>query len=140
MTFPYDQARLNALVAEVDARDAAVLETARQSSQVAMRSRGLSEADLAEIDRAAKAPGAPRELRELARRVDAGELSWKDIASGKAADDEGVQGALRTGIPDLKRAYTALEEGQDPEDVASAGRPRTASEDDGPSDFTEDAW
>ncbi|NUT53625.1 MAG: hypothetical protein HOV94_41010 [Saccharothrix sp.] len=144
MTFPYDKARLDALVAEVDRRVEGVEETARAASQVQLRSRGLTQADFAEISRFADSPGAPRELKELARRVDAGELSWEDIASGRAVDDEGVQRALQTGVPDLQRAYTALEEGNDPEDVISAGspRPRGRGDDDGdePSAFTEDAW
>ena len=141
MTFPYDRARLDALVADVDARLADVERTARAASRVRMRSPGLGDADLAAISRFANSPGAPRELKDLARRVDAGELSWRDVASGRAADDEGVQRALRTGVPDLQRAYTAIREGEDPEDVVEAGRPRVVGDDeDGPSRFTEDAW
>ncbi|MFD7656847.1 hypothetical protein ACFV4N_22990 [Actinosynnema sp. NPDC059797] len=141
MTFPYDRARLDALVADVEARLANVERTARAASQVRMRSPGLGDADLAEISRYANSSGAPRELKELARRVDAGELSWRDVASGRAVDDEGVQRALRAGVPDLQRAYTALREGDDPEDVVASGRPRVVGDDeDGPGEFTEDAW
>ncbi|MFE2751046.1 hypothetical protein ACFXGA_03470 [Actinosynnema sp. NPDC059335] len=144
MTFPYDKARLDALVADVDQRLANVEQTARAASQVQMRSRGLTQADFAEISRFANSPGAPRELKELARRVDAGELTWEDVASGRAVDDEGVQRALQTGVPDLQRAYTAIQEGNDPEDVISAGSPRPRGrgddDDDEPSGFTEDAW
>ncbi|MGM1058804.1 hypothetical protein [Saccharothrix sp. Mg75] len=142
MTFPYDRARLDGLVADVEARIADVERTARQASQVRMRSRGLGQADFAEISRFANGPGAPRELKELARRVDAGELSWEDIASGRAVDDDGVQRALQAGVPDLQRAYTAIREGDDPEDVVSAGSPRPGGrgDDDEPRGFTEDAW
>lgn len=144
MTFPYDKAKLDALVADVEKRMANVEETARAASQVQLRSRGLTQADFAEISRFANSPGAPRELKELARRVDAGEMSWEDIASGRAVDDEGVQRALQTGVPDLQRAYTAIQEGNDPEDVVSAGssRPggRRDDDDDEPNRFTEDAW
>ena len=143
MTFPYDKARLDALVADVDQRMADVEQTARAASQVQLRSRGLTQADFAEISRFANSPGAPRELKELARRVDAGEMSWEDIASGRAVDDEGVQRALQTGIPDLQRAYTAIQEGDDPEDIVSAGSSRPGGrrdDDDEPNQFTEDAW
>lgn len=144
MTFPYDKAKLDALVADVEKRMANVEETARAASQVQLRSRGLTQADFAEISRFANSPGAPRELRELARRVDAGEMSWEDIASGRAVDDEGVQRALQTGVPDLQRAYTAIQEGNDPEDVVSAGSSRPGGrgddDDDEPNKFTEDAW
>jgi hypothetical protein len=144
VTFPYDKARLDALVADVEQRMANVEQTARAASQVRLRSRGLTQADFAEISRFAHSSGAPKELKELARRVDAGELSWEDVASGRAVDDEGVQRALQTGVPDLQRAYTAIQEGNDPEDVVSAGtgRPGGRRDDDGdePSRFTEDAW
>lgn len=141
MTFPYDRERLNALVAEVDARLENVDKVSREASKVQLRSSGLSQADLAEINRAAHGPNAPRELRELARRVDSGEMSWQDIASGRAVNDPGVQAALATGVPDLQRAYTQLQEGNDPEDVVESGRPRRGGgDDDEPSSFTEDAW
>ncbi|GAA3460705.1 hypothetical protein ACFFSW_34215 [Saccharothrix longispora] len=143
MTFPYDRARLDGLVADVEARMAAVERTAREASRVPLRSRGLTQADFAEISRFANSPGAPRELKELARRVDAGEMSWEDVASGRAVDDEGVQRALQAGVPDLQRAYTAIREGDDPEDVVSAGSPRPGGrgdDDDEPGRFTEDAW
>jgi hypothetical protein len=144
VTFPYDKARLDALVADVEQRMANVEQTARAASQVQMRSRGLTQADFAEISRFANSPGAPRELKELARRVDAGEMSWEDIASGRAVDDEGVQQALQTGVPDLQRAYSAIQAGDDPEDVASAGTPRPSGrrddDDDEPNKFSEDAW
>ncbi|WP_394614932.1 hypothetical protein JNUCC0626_34570 [Lentzea sp. JNUCC 0626] len=145
MTFPYDQARLQALFAEVDSRVDDLGKVATEASQVQRRSRGLSEQDLAEIERFAKSPKAPQELKDLQRRVDAGELSWADVAAGRAIHDPGVQQALAVGVPDLQRAYQALEEGQDPEDVIASGTPappppRDDDEDDGPSVFRKDAW
>ncbi|ATE57752.1 MULTISPECIES: hypothetical protein [Actinosynnema] len=134
MTFPYDRAKLDALVADVEARNAALIKTATEASRVRTTSRGLSDADLAQISRAANNPRAPQALRDLAKRVDAGELSWKDIAEGKALDDEGVRRAMATGIPDLKRAHNAIREGQDVQDLARGG------DGDEPGSFTEDAW
>ncbi len=142
MTFPYDRARLDALVADVDARMADAERTSREAAQVQLRSKGLSESDYAEISRYANSAGAPKELRDLARRIDAGELTWQDIASGERAGDESVQRALQAGVPELQRAYNALEEGSDPEDVVAAGTPRPArgDDDDEPGQFTQDAW
>lgn len=146
MTFPYDQARLRALFAEVDSRIDDLGRVAEAASRVQRRSRGLSEQDLAAIERFAKSPGAPRELRELQRRVDAGELSWADVAAGRALNDPGVQQALAVGVPDLQRAYRAIEEGQDIDDIIASGTPaappprRDDDEDDGPSHFRRDAW
>ncbi|RKT51649.1 hypothetical protein [Saccharothrix australiensis] len=141
MTFPYDRARLEALVAEVDKRMSDAERVSREAAGVQLRTKGLSEADYAEISRYASGPGAPRELRDLARRVEAGELTWQDVASGERAGDEGVQRALQAGVPELQRAYRALQEGHDPEDVAAAGNPRRGRDDDDePGQFTEDAW
>ncbi|MBW4715616.1 hypothetical protein [Saccharothrix obliqua] len=143
MTFPYDRARLEALVADVDARMADAERASRAAAQVQLRAKGLSEADFAEISRYANSSAAPRELRDLARRVEAGEMSWQDIASGERAGDESVQRALQAGVPELKRAYNALQEGNEPDDVIAAGNPRRAGragDDDEPSGFTEDAW
>ncbi|MDX8029938.1 hypothetical protein SK803_06925 [Lentzea sp. BCCO 10_0856] len=151
MTFPYDQARLQALINDVDSKIDDLGKVATAASHVQRRSRGLSEQDLAEIERFAKSPGAPKELKDLQRRVDAGEMSWADVASGRAINDEGVQKALAVGVPDLQRAYRAIEEGQDIDDIIASGNPvpqppvrsRRADdddEDDGPSHFRKDAW
>ncbi|GAB2826012.1 hypothetical protein [Lentzea nigeriaca] len=149
MTFPYDQARLQALFDDVDAKTAAAVQVAQQAAQYQPRSRGVSEQDLAEIERYARSGNAPKEFKDLQQRIDSGEFSWKDIASGRVMD-EGVQKALATGVPDLQRAYTAIEEGQDIDDIIASGNPVAQQpprsrrddddEDDGPSHFRKDAW
>ena len=147
MTFPYDQARLQALIDDTDAKMAGAVQTAQQAAQYQPRSRGVSEQDLAAIERYARSGNAPREFKDLQQRIDSGEFSWKDIAAGRVMD-EGVQKALATGVPDLQRAYTAIQEGQDIEDVIASGNPVAQrpprrdddDEDDGPSHFRQDAW
>ncbi|MCP2249952.1 hypothetical protein [Lentzea aerocolonigenes] len=147
MTFPYDQARLQALIDDVDARTTAAVQVAQQAAQYQPRSRGVSEQDLAAIERYARGGNAPKEFKDLQQRIDSGEFSWKDIAAGRVMD-EGVQKALATGVPDLQRAYTAIQEGQDIEDVIASGNPEAQrpprqdddDEDDGPSHFRQDAW
>lgn len=147
MTFPYDQARLQALIDDADTKMAGAVQTAQQAAQYQPRSRGVSEQDLAAIERYARSGNAPREFKDLQQRIDSGEFSWKDIAAGRVMD-EGVQKALATGVPDLQRAYTAIQEGQDIEDVIASGNPVAQrpprrdddDEDDGPSHFRQDAW
>ncbi|MCP2164914.1 hypothetical protein [Goodfellowiella coeruleoviolacea] len=141
MTFPYDNAKLQALLADVDSALANVDRTAAEASQVQSRSSGLSEKDIAEIERVARGPGAPKELKDLQRRVEAGELSWSDIAAGRVLDDAGVRDAFATGLPNLRRAYVAIEEGQDIDEIIESGQPRrgrpSGDDDDEPPTFLE---
>ncbi len=148
MTFPYDQARLQALVDQFDATTASVEKTGREAAQFQPRSRGVTEQDLAAIERYARSGNAPKEFKELQQRIDSGEFSWQDVAAGRVMD-EGVQKALATGVPDLQRAYTAIQEGQDIDDIIESGnpsrpappvRPAPGDDEDGPSVFKEDAW
>ncbi len=148
MTFPYDQARLQALVDDFDAKTASAEKTGREAAQFQPRSRGVTEQDLAEIERYARSGKASKEFKELQQRIDSGEFSWQDIAAGRVMD-EGVQKALETGVPDLQRAYTAIQEGQDIDDIIDAGKAQQApparparddDDDDGPNVFKQDAW
>lgn len=147
MTFPYDQARLQTLIADFDATTERAEQTGREVAQFQPRSRGVTEQDLAEIERYARSGNAPKEFKDLQQRIDSGEFSWKDIAAGRVMDD-GVQKALATGVPDLQRAYTAIQEGQDIDDIIESGNPAARprprrdddDEDDGPSHFRKDAW
>ncbi|MFS8098321.1 hypothetical protein LFM09_14395 [Lentzea alba] len=152
MTFPYDQAQLQALIERVDTAVGNVDKTATEAGQVQPRSRGMSEQDFREFERFAKGPNAPKELKELQQRVDRGDFSWEDVAAGRV-NDPSVQQGLAAGIPDLRRAYVAIQEGEDVDDIISAGstiapqtppsrpaRPSGDDDEDGPSVFKEDAW
>jgi hypothetical protein len=145
VTFPYDQARLQQLFDDVDTRTAAAVQVAQQAAQFQPRSKGLTEQDLAEIERFARGGKAPKELRDLQGRVDSGEFSWQDVAAGRVLDDEGVQKALASSLGDFQRAYTAIQEGQDIDDIIASGNPaarppRDDDDEDGPSHFRKDAW
>jgi len=147
MTFPYDSARqqLQAWQQDLDARGARLEKVALEASKVQTRGGDLSPADIAAIEKFARSKDAPNALKDLQRKVDSGEMSWRDISSGKAVNDPDVQRAMQSSMPSLKRAYTAIKEGQNLDDIVAAGqqRPRRSRDDfddDAPSDFTEDAF
>ncbi|GGS23064.1 hypothetical protein [Actinokineospora fastidiosa] len=142
MTFPYDKARLDALVADVDARIANVERTAVEAAAVGNRAPGLSEKDIAEIERHALGPNAPKEMREMVQRIKAGELSWDDVLSGRALDDEGVQKAMAANLDGLRQAHDAIREGQDPQDVIDAlgAAPRRTDDDPDGGGIMREAW
>ena len=147
MTFPYDSARqqLQTWQQDLDARGARLEKVALEASRVQTRGGDLSPADVAEIEKFARSKDAPNALKDLQRKVDAGALSWQDIASGRAVGDPEVQRAMQTSVLSLKRAYTAIREGQDLDEIVAAGqqrprRPHGDYDDDAPSDFTEDAF
>ncbi|GGM87285.1 hypothetical protein GCM10011609_24850 [Lentzea pudingi] len=146
MTFPYESARqqLQTWQQDLDAKGARLEKVALEASRAQTRGADLSPADIAEIEKFARSKDAPNALKDLQRKVDSGELSWRDIASGRAVNDPEVQRAMQTSMPSLKRAYTAIKEGQDLDEIVAAGQQRTrrshGGDDDMPSDFTEDAF
>lgn len=101
---------------------------AKQVEQQTPKTR-LSEEDIRLIEEHARGGDAPRELRELQERIDNGELSWEDIASGRHLDDPRVQGALSTGVEGMQQAYTAIEEGQDLDEIIEGGPPSPRARD-----------
>ena len=109
----------------------------------------LSTEDIRQIEEFARGKDAPRELRELQRRVDEGELSWNDIADGRFLDDPTVQAALSASTPGLQQAYTQIQEGGHLDDIIDAGtvdptRPNGHfdgdGDDDGGSGFMRRGW
>ncbi|NKE58391.1 hypothetical protein FXN61_16800 [Lentzea sp. PSKA42] len=147
MTFPYDSARqqLQAWQQDLDAKGSRLEKVALEASKVQTRGSDLSPADIAEIEKFARSKDAPNALKDLQRKVDSGEMSWRDISSGKAVNDPDVQRAMQSSMPSLKRAYTAIKEGQNPDEIVAAGQQRTTRsrndfDDDTPIDFTEDAF
>ena len=81
MTFPYDSARqqLQAWQKDLDARGAQLEKVALEASRVQTRGTDLSPADIAAIEKFARSKDAPNALKDLQRKVDAGQMSWRDI-------------------------------------------------------------
>ncbi|GLZ30677.1 hypothetical protein Lesp02_28660 [Lentzea sp. NBRC 105346] len=95
-----------------------------------------------QVEEAAGKRDAPEHLKALKRKVDAGEFSWEDVVSGKAAADPDVQAAQQANMRQMQQAFQMLQEGMTADDILEAQKPRRARDDDdeGGSDFREDAW
>lgn len=94
-----------------------------------------------QVEQAAGRRDAPEHLKALKRKVDAGEFSWEDVVAGRAAADPDVQAAQQANVNQMRQAFQMLQEGMSAEDILEAQRPRRGDDDDdGPSDFREDAW
>ncbi|MCP2260889.1 hypothetical protein LX15_004609 [Streptoalloteichus tenebrarius] len=146
MTNPLDDPRFQELQAELDRRMADLDQMAKEMMERPRPSAEVTAEDIAEMERFARGDKAPKELRELQRLVDEGELSWQDIAEGRGWDDERVRNALSAGLPDLQRAYAQLQEGADLDEVIASGQPRPATggggddDDDGDSFMISSRW
>lgn len=97
-----------------------------------------------QVERAAQERDAPEQLKALKRKVDAGEFTWEDVVSGKAAQDPDVQAMQQENVRKMKQAFQMLQEGMTPEEIMNAQGPRRGRGDDGdeldPDIFTEDKW
>ncbi|WP_033293432.1 hypothetical protein [Amycolatopsis jejuensis] len=78
------------------------------------------------IKKAASRPDAPAELRVVKRKVDAGELTWADVATGRAFADPEVRALASDRLGEAKDILEELEEGLTAEEVLEA---RTGSRD-----------
>ncbi len=87
----------------------------------------LSEDDIRRIEEAARARDAAREMRELQRRIDGGEFTWRDIAEGRHLDDPGVRAVLGSNLDQMARVYQQFEEGYHLDEVVEAHQPRGVS-------------
>ncbi|MDX8144631.1 hypothetical protein SK854_21120 [Lentzea sp. BCCO 10_0061] len=97
-----------------------------------------------QVERAAQERDAPEQLKALKRKVDAGEFTWEDVVSGKAAQDPDVQAMQQENVNKMKQAFQMLQEGLTAEEIMAAQDPRRNRGDDGdenaPDIFTEDKW
>ncbi len=138
MSAPHIREALAKLEEAEVALDRAILDAKQVEQQVPKTQ--LSEEDIRQIEEHARGADAPRELRELQRRIDAGELSWQDIASGHHLNDSSVQAALSPGVDGMHQAYTMIQEGQDLDEIIESPPPvrqtdaRDDTDDDDPDD------
>lgn len=98
-----------------------------------------------QVERAAQDKDAPEQLKALKRKVDAGEFTWEDVVSGRAAQDPDVQAMQQENVQKMKQAFQMLQEGLTPEEIMNAQDPRRnrgGDDDDenAPDIFTEDKW
>src|SRR6266496_3903073 len=75
---------------------------------------------IAALKAAASRPDAPAHLRLIKRKVDAGELSWEDVAAGRAFADPEVRALAMAQLGDAKEMYQELRDGATPDDVLEA--------------------
>ena len=97
-----------------------------------------------QVERAAQERDAPEQLKALKRKVDAGEFTWEDVVSGKAAADPDVQAMQQENVNKMKQAFQMLQEGMTADEIMNAQNPRRGRGDDGdendPDIFAEDKW
>ncbi|WP_406628951.1 hypothetical protein [Amycolatopsis sp. WGS_07] len=114
---------------ELREAEAALDRTVRKSQQLLkdlekIKLRPLPKTDTPErieaIKRAASRPDAPAQLRLIKRKVDAGELSWEDVAAGRAFADPEVRALADEKLSEAKDILEELEEGQTPEEILEA--------------------
>jgi hypothetical protein len=87
----------------------------------------LSSQDIERVESQARDPQSCNQLRELQRRVDKRELSWREIISGQHWDDPGVQAALATTTPALRRGYELIAEGASEREILQANPANVSS-------------
>jgi hypothetical protein len=76
--------------------------------------------DVSAIKAAAERPDAPAALRELKKKVDAGELSWQDVLEGKALKDETVREVMASRLGEMHEIYEEAEQGATLEEILEA--------------------
>lgn len=135
---------IRAAEAQVDARlgEAQQLAARLQAQQLPPLPPLDTAAIARQVEEAAGQRDAPAELKALKRKVDAGEFSWDDVVSGRAASDPDVQQMQQANMAKMQQAFQMLSEGMTADEIMEAQRqPRRGDDDDdGPSDFREDAW
>lgn len=75
---------------------------------------------IAALRAAASRPDAPAHLRLIKRKVDAGELTWEDVAAGRAFADPEVRELAMAQLGEAREMYQELREGASPEEILEA--------------------
>ncbi|MER2091548.1 MAG: hypothetical protein ABS918_02290 [Saccharopolyspora rectivirgula] len=99
----------------------------------------LSQEQIQQIEQLVREGKAPPEIRVLQERIDAGELSWDDIANGRALRDEGVKNAFALVVSDMQRAKDLIDEGHSLDDIIDADPHRAPQGFDDDDDYPPDS-
>ncbi|MEU5691494.1 hypothetical protein [Actinosynnema sp. NPDC020468] len=105
----------------------------REAAKLRYPAREPSAEDIRRVMAFAKSQDASPAMQALQRRVARGDLSWRQVLSGEAADDRGVKAALEAD----RAVLSTLCQGEAPRPAPV--RPQRPDDDD-PISFTEDAW
>lgn len=120
--------------AELDASMDAMEEVLRSAQELQDSLRPAeptaTEEDIRALEQAAARPDAPAELRALQRKVDAGELTWRDVLEGRAYEDPEVRAALEPNLARMGTTYQLFQEGHTLEEVVEAHRQSRRRDDD----------
>jgi hypothetical protein len=90
----------------------------------------VSDEDIKRVVKEAKSPKATPEMRALQKKVDAGDVTWRDILEGRAFSDPEVRAALQSKLTQLRDVYQEYEQGYTLDDVLDAHRRDAGSYDD----------
>ncbi|WP_052427797.1 hypothetical protein [Actinopolyspora erythraea] len=117
------------------ALDEAVAEAERVAARADEMNDELPAAELSEeqterIEQLVRRGEAPQEIAELQRRIDEGELSWREVTSGRAVSDEGVRRAFEAGVPAMRRVREMLDEGHETGEIIANDPNRAPEQDD----------
>ena len=120
--------------AAVEQAEARLAKVAAQANAAIAKARSLripptpplSEDDIRRIEQAARSRDASREMRDLQRRIDQGEFTWRDIIDGRQMHDPGVRSALGPSVAQMASAYRQFEDGYSVDEVLAAGQTRGA--------------
>ncbi|MBP2476038.1 hypothetical protein JOF53_004910 [Crossiella equi] len=136
--------------AELDASMEAMEEVLRSAQELQDSLRpsdpAATEEEIRQIEAEAAKPNAPAELRALQRKVDAGELNWRDILEGRSYEDPDVRAALESNLGRMNQTYQLFQDGHTLDEVIEAqrqsGRRRDDDDDDGDDNIVlrHDSW
>jgi hypothetical protein len=123
MTDPLQHPEIRAAMAQLKAAEANLDEAIAKAEQVEQRTNrpGLSDRDIERIEEYAKSSDAPKALKELQKKVDDGDLTWRDIASPKHFSDPEVRAAFQGSATEMGRAYAMIKEGLSVDDIIDSG-------------------
>jgi len=128
MTDPLQNPEIRAAMERLTAAEASLDEAIAKAEQVEQRTNrpGLSDRDIERIEEFAKSADAPKALKDLQKKVDDGDLTWRDIASPRHFADPEVRAAFQGSATEMGRAYAMIKEGLPIDDIIESGNDQGA--------------